>query len=788
MIDAGEITHALRLWFLPGDVFEVRVLDAVTTDYRREHIESGYFDFEHIEAVPEALRRLMSYRGVYATINPVNPDLLGRAFNRIRAAGREPTTSDTDILVRRWLLVDCDAVRPTGISSSETEHAAALAKAREIQYGLASLNWPDPIVCDSGNGAQLMYRIELPPQDEGLVQQVLTEIAKASDANVHVDLTVHNPSRIWRIPGTMNCKGDNIPTRPHRMAKLIAVPRTIRCVSRAVLEKITGKNSPDVQHELMQETRQVVSDGFELDSWIRQYCPELDAPKEWKDGRKWIFPVCPFNDAHTNHSAVLIQHANGAIAFTCHHNSCSGNDWKKLRALKEIGRSEHKQNVSIPVDITGILNQCRENKHPGNEEKLFPNPGVIPERLLHIPGFVANVMKLTIDTAPYPNAVLAFTGALASLAFLAGRKIKDERNNRSNLYLIALADSGTGKDHPRKVNFNIAFAAGVGSCIGDVFASGEGLEDALFMHPSMLFQTDEMDSIFNTMKYNKDQRTESMNEKLLKFYGAANSIYPMRRKAVIRNRGNGEREEIECIINPSLVIFGTAIPKYFYEAMSRRVLENGLAARCIIIEAGKRGRGKSQREILPSDEILRAAKYIVNIDSVNGNLCGVNPKPMLIPDDPKATELLERIQHEFDDLVDFYKDKGEDVASAVWARAYEKVCKLAMLYALSENVYKPVISVRAAKWARDFIEYVNKRTLFMAESYVYESLFEEKCQKVIRLIDRAGGKIVHSRLLRNSHESLDVFKKIIDTLIENGTITFEVDTGKTKPVKNYILL
>ena len=111
-----------------------------------------------------------------------------------------------------------------------------------------------------------------------------------------------------------------------------------------------------------------------------------------------------------------------------------------------------------------------------------------------------------------------------------------------------------------------------------------------------------------------------------------------------------------------------------------------------------------------------------------------------------------------------------------------------MLYALSENVYKPVISVRAAKWARDFIEYVNKRTLFMAESYVYESLFEEKCQKVIRLIDRAGGKIVHSRLLRNSHESLDVFKKIIDTLIENGTITFEVDTGKTKPVKNYILL
>ena len=29
MVDADELTHALRLWFQPGDVFEVRVLDAV---------------------------------------------------------------------------------------------------------------------------------------------------------------------------------------------------------------------------------------------------------------------------------------------------------------------------------------------------------------------------------------------------------------------------------------------------------------------------------------------------------------------------------------------------------------------------------------------------------------------------------------------------------------------------------------------------------------------------------------------------------------------------------------
>ena len=98
MIDNDEILRALQCWFTPGDVFEVRVLDAVTSDYRREHVESGYFDFEHIASVPEALKRLLSYRGVYVTVNPVKPDLLARAVNRIRPA----CPAVTENTMRRW--------------------------------------------------------------------------------------------------------------------------------------------------------------------------------------------------------------------------------------------------------------------------------------------------------------------------------------------------------------------------------------------------------------------------------------------------------------------------------------------------------------------------------------------------------------------------------------------------------------------------------------------------------------------------------------------------------------
>lgn len=785
MTDANEITHALRLWFQAGDVFEVRVLDAVSADYRREHIESGYFDYEHISAVPEALKRLLSFRGVYVTVNPVNPDLLARAVNRLRPAGRNPTTADTDIVRRRWLLIDCDPKRSSGVSSTKAEHESALAKAREIRDGLSSLGWPDPIMTDSGNGAQLMYRIDLPADDGELVRRVIGEIAKASSEQVAIDTSVHNPARIWRLPGTMNCKGDSIPERPHRMARILEEPQDIVSVSLKQMQDIVSYQNKDPQTDGPDDEWKHTMPAFDLDSWIAQYCPELGSPQPWKGGRKWIFPVCPFNEAHTNKSAVLIQEPSGAVAFKCHHNGCSGNDWRALRELREPGCYDRREEANSDVDLSGILKPNRIEKQE-KEAPLFPNPGPVPDKLLSIPGFIDDVVKLSMQSAPYPNRVLSFTGALALLAFLVGRKVQDKRDNRSNIYLIALADSGTGKDHPRKVNFNIAFRAGVAGAIGDAFASGEGLEDALFMHPSMLFQADEFDCIFNTLKYSKDNRAESINEKLLKFYGASNTIYPLRKKASAKKK-DGTVHEIAHIVNPNLVLLGTAIPQYFYESLSRRVLENGLVARCIIVEAGKRGEAGNPQSITPSDSLIRAATYLANLD-VNGNLTNEYPKPLIITETPEATAALREVQQECDRRYNFYEAQNEGAAKALWARAHEKVCKLAMLHGISGNVYNPLITDKSVKWAWKFIDHLTQRMLYMADRYVYENIFDEKCQRAIRKLQEHGGRLPHSKLLRLLHESADSMKKIAETLQEKGTVQVEYDSSVRPAAKIYRLV
>ena len=63
------------------------------------------------------------------------------------------------------------------------------------------------------------------------------------------------------------------------------------------------------------------------------------------------------------------------------------------------------------------------------DANVIEDPGPIPVDLLHVPGFISDVMDYTLSTAPYPEKTLAFGGALTLQGLLAGRKVRDEADN-----------------------------------------------------------------------------------------------------------------------------------------------------------------------------------------------------------------------------------------------------------------------------------------------------------------------------------------------------------------------
>ena len=122
---AGEVLSTLEYLFDPGQIIEIRALSG-------GGISSGYFS-DYQKAVAEILIReadtLIS--GFYVTLNEVDPALLARRANRIqsRMGKADASTADSDIIRRRWLPIDIDPVRPSGVSSSDDEHTAALTRA-----------------------------------------------------------------------------------------------------------------------------------------------------------------------------------------------------------------------------------------------------------------------------------------------------------------------------------------------------------------------------------------------------------------------------------------------------------------------------------------------------------------------------------------------------------------------------------------------------------------------------------------------------------------------------------
>jgi hypothetical protein len=215
----GEILHTVEVLFEPGATVELRA-------FKGRETVSGYYD-DHVLFACDASK--LEDRGycVYVTLNEVDPALLARASNRRRKVYKEPTTSDSDILCRRWLPLDFDPVRPSGVSATDAEKKAARQRALEVREFLRGFGWPEPVVGDSGNGYHMLYRIDLPNDRESLelVKGILEALAfKFSDKAVEVDGTTCNAARIWKLYGTTARKGDDAGDRPHRHSRLLKVP------------------------------------------------------------------------------------------------------------------------------------------------------------------------------------------------------------------------------------------------------------------------------------------------------------------------------------------------------------------------------------------------------------------------------------------------------------------------------------------------------------------------------------------------------------------------------------
>ena len=190
-------------------IFELRCIN-------QNYCRSGLFnDLERL--ADSAFEANQSGANCFVSLNQIRVEP-----SRINNTLGSKAISAQDIERIESILIDVDPIRPSNCASSEEEKRAASEVLKKVLVRLNELGWPAPAIIDSGNGYHAIYSADIPNEQGSLVKTLLDTLAwNFNNESAKVDVTVADPSRVTRLPGTMNYKGTESNERPHRIAKLL---------------------------------------------------------------------------------------------------------------------------------------------------------------------------------------------------------------------------------------------------------------------------------------------------------------------------------------------------------------------------------------------------------------------------------------------------------------------------------------------------------------------------------------------------------------------------------------
>ena len=269
----ARLAEQLSHFFDPDEVIEIRALKVAGTFRFSDGSEATHSTFAgrfHGNELQEMARAALDLSGrcqaVYYVLNPL-AEFVRQAPRMQRSANCELANDCPQyktatkgkrkgklvknggmIGKRRRLFIDIDRNKTSAPNEPATleEKESARALTQEVVEYLRVEGFPQPVVIDSGNGFQLIYKLpNLPshPDDyRDTIKHFLHHLAEKFDGDAGtIDTKVFNLSRLARFPGPLNCKGADTIGRPHRHARFVEFPKESIPVSVDLIAKLASR-------------------------------------------------------------------------------------------------------------------------------------------------------------------------------------------------------------------------------------------------------------------------------------------------------------------------------------------------------------------------------------------------------------------------------------------------------------------------------------------------------------------------------------------------------------------
>lgn len=402
--------------------------------------------------------------------------------------------------------------------------------------------------------------------------------------------------------------------------------------------------------------------------------------------------------------------------------------------------------------------------------------GEIAKNAIHADelGFIGQVMKYNLASAPKPQPIFALAGALGLTAAMVGRKVADEFDGRTNLQILVVGETSSGKDFSRQVNDEILAICGMASIVSpEEVTSDTALYKMLSQYPSRLAQFDEFGRFLQTAMTAKTGWLFNVVSALLKLFSSANRQHFVP-KTYADRKANPDIE-INC---PHLVLHATSTPEAIYSGLGTAAEDDGFLGRCLVFESEEQPRKKMRPKGPIPEPIVKFGQYW-NAEK-QSNLADIKAaNPLII----HTTEEAMRVFEEFDDFTHgmlVAKAKG----SKLWGRAEQKARQVALVVACSrvdtdDPAAAPIVDEFSARWAVSLVRAITSHMQRLSVKWLASNGLEASHQRMLRIIAASGQEgLSQSELTRKSQwTTRRERQEILATLAESKLVSLCADAS-----------
>lgn len=413
----------------------------------------------------------------------------------------------------------------------------------------------------------------------------------------------------------------------------------------------------------------------------------------------------------------------------------------------------------------------------------------LPAFLSNPPGILGDIARWITATAPKSQPELALAAAIALCSVIMGRTYRSQYGNWTSLYLVMVAKSTEGKEHPQACVEKVLSSAGLTNLIGGSgYTSSGAVYSALLKEPCHVATIDEMGKLLKVSRAKGQSHTEAALDKLVEAFGRQDGVLrPPTYSTMTLSKTQSVSVAERVVHNPAITLLGATTPGTFFENLTDDLVMDGFLGRCLVVQSRQpRQLTRFVDRTDPPQKIIEWCTAVHVGNAADGNLAGMLPadmpaKVIELPLDESCRPLMDAFESRLNDAKEACEGEGLDV---LLGRTLEKAMKISMIVCKAENPDNKTVMPNHLEWAINFVHHYDSALVRAVRTERVASQTDANVKRAIEYIRNATkyttdtkyapalmtGAMPHSKLLKLMKMSARDFKEVMDTAVESGAV------------------